>query len=207
MMQVKDFQKFLKRSKMDALIWSATFLTVVIVAIDIGLLVGVILSVVGLLAMSLKPHSYILGHVAGTDLYLDAEKFVRAIEIPMIKIYRYCGTINFATKSSFKNQLCKKIEINLMQELNNRKESSKTTSVSFNCLVLDFSALSQIDYPSVTMLNGLIKDLNTLQINVFIAGVSSKIYEVFRRNNFAYMEILHPTVHDAVSSIKSSQNL
>lgn len=200
-MQVTDFKRFLSRSKMDALIWSATFLTTVIVAIDIGLLVGVILSVVGLLAMSLKPNSYLCGHVAGTDLYLDVEKFGRSIEIPMVKIYRYCGSINFATKASFKSQLCKKIDINLLRELKNCEDSLKTLSLKFNCLLLDFSALSQIDSPSVAMLSGLIKDFNSLSIKVFITGISPKIYEAFIKDNFPHLDVLYPTVHDALSKI------
>lgn len=197
-MQVKDFAKFLKRSKIDALIWLATFLTVVIVAIDIGLLVGVILSVFFLLATSLKSHSSVLGQVSGTDFYLDIEKFDKSIEIPMVKIYRHCGVMNFATKDMFKNQLCKKIGVNLVSALKKQEE------IKFKWLILDFSALSQIDAPSVLMLNNLIKNFNELNIKVLVVATSSKIFEALNENNFP-INVLHPTIHDAVSNIKASQ--
>lgn len=205
-MQVMDFKKFLARSKMDALVWLSTFLTVCFIAIDIGLLVGVVFTSIGLLLMSLKPHVCMLGHVPNTDLYLDVEKFEKAMEIPSVKIFHYGGSINFATKASFKNRLLAKIGINLIRELKNvetSKESperNEASTISFKYLVIDFSALSQIDSPSITMLNSLVKDLTRLNLTVSIAGCSTKVYEALKRSSFSFINILHPTVHDAVNS-------
>lgn len=202
-MQVKDFKRFFERSKIDGLIWAATFLTVVIVAIDIGLFVGTTLSVLGLLHMSLKPHVCILGHVPNTDLYLDIEKFEKTTEIPFVKIFHYGGSINFATKASFKNRLLEKVEVNLLKNLKNAealKSETEDSKISFRHLIIDFSALSQIDSTSVGMLESLIKDFNKLKVKVSIAGCSTKIYEAFMKNSFLFMDILHPTVHDAVKA-------
>lgn len=208
MMQALNFRKFWKQSKIDCLIFSATFLTVVIVAIDIGLLVGVVLCCVGLLYISLKPHSCILGHIPSTDLYLDIEKFEKAIEIPLVKIFHYAGSINFATKVSFKNRLCSKVQINLIKELKNSKtnveliEKSINTNISFENLIIDFTALCSIDFPSVVMLNGLLKDFEKLKLKVSIAGCSTKVYESLTKYGFAFMDSIYPTVHDAVNSQK-----
>lgn len=208
-MQVMDFKKFLARSKMDALVWLSTFLTVCFIKIDIGLLVGVSLTIIGLLLMSFKPHVCMLGHVPNTDLYLDVEKFEKAMEIPSVKIFHYGGSINFVTKASFKNQLLAKIEINLIRELKNVETSkgspdladrSKASNINFKYLVIDFSALSQIDSPSVTMLNSLVKDLTRINVTVLLAGCSTKVYEALIRSSFSFIHILHPTVHDAVNS-------
>lgn len=202
-MQVIDFKRFFERSKIDGLIWAATFLTVVIVAIDIGLFVGTTLSVLGLLHMSLKPHVCILGHVPNTDLYLDIEKFEKTTEIPFVKIFHYGGSINFATKASFKNRLLEKVEVNLLKNLKNAealKSETEDSKISFRHLIIDFSALSQIDSTSVGMLESLIKDFNKLKVKISIAGCSTKIYEAFMKNSFLFMDILHPTVHDAVKA-------
>lgn len=209
-MQVLDFKKFLARSKMDGFVWASTFLTVTLVAIDIGLLVGTVFTVIGLLFMSLKPHVCMLGHVPGTDLYLDVEKFEKAIEVSSVKIFHYGGTINFATKASFKNRLLAKIKLNLNEELKNAEiskdnldliERNVVMDMDFSHLVIDFSALSQIDPASVSMLNTLVKDFNKIKLRVSIAGCSTKVYEALIKNSFTFIQILHPTVHDAVNSI------
>lgn len=209
MMQVLDFKKFFSRSKMDGLVWLSTFLIVTFVEIDIGLLVGVIVNISGLLLMSFKPHVCLLGQIPNTELYLDLEQFAKAVEVPSVKIFHFGGSINFATKASFKNRLLAKVGINLIRELKDVENSKNTidlveksgaSGLSFNHLVIDFSALSQIDSPSVTMLNALIQDLSKIRLKISIAGCSTKVYESLIKSSFSFIQILHPTVHDAVNS-------
>lgn len=75
LMQVQDFFKFWRISRLDAIIWLATFLAVVIVSIDVGLLVGIVLSLACIFIRSLKPYTCLLGHVPNTDLYLDITRY------------------------------------------------------------------------------------------------------------------------------------
>mgnify|MGYP005983669829 CR=1 FL=1 len=74
-MQVTHLYKFWKLSKMDALVWLATFLTVVFVSIEIGLLVGVVMSLAAIFVLSLKPHTCLLGSVPHTDLYININRY------------------------------------------------------------------------------------------------------------------------------------
>lgn len=74
-MQVKQFVDFWRLSRLDALVWLITFLTVVIVAIDIGLAVGVTLSLACIFIRGMKPYTCLLGRVANTDLYLDVNRY------------------------------------------------------------------------------------------------------------------------------------
>lgn len=73
--QANQLVKFWKLSKYDAIIWIVTFLIVVIVSIDIGLLSGIILSLGIILLQSLRPYTCLLGHIPNTDLYLDLSRF------------------------------------------------------------------------------------------------------------------------------------
>lgn len=75
LMQVKDFWKFWKLSKIDAFVWMGTFLTVVFVGIDIGLLCGVVLSLTSIFILNLKPYTCLLGQVPNTDFYLDITRY------------------------------------------------------------------------------------------------------------------------------------
>lgn len=205
--QVTEFPRFKQKSKMDGFVWMVTFLAVVIVAIDIGLLVGIILSILCIFINSLKAHICLLGNIPGTDIYLDVERFEKAVEIPFKKIFHYSGGINFATKASFRNRLCNKLGINLLRELKHvdgqyikAKAKNFTTDINFEHLIVDFSALSFIDPSSVNMLECLIKDFNKLNVKFSITGCSTKIYEVLNDSEFSFMNLLYPTIQDAIRS-------
>lgn len=73
--QVKEFWNFWKLSRLDAFVWMATFLVVVFVAIDIGLAVGIALSLACIFVRGMKPYSCLLGNVPKTDLYLDTKRY------------------------------------------------------------------------------------------------------------------------------------
>lgn len=75
LLQMLEFWKFWKLSKVDALVWMGTFLTVVLINIDIGLLCGIVLSLAAILFLSFKPNTCLLGHVPNTDFYLDIARY------------------------------------------------------------------------------------------------------------------------------------
>lgn len=75
LMQVTALFRFWKLSKMDAAIWLVTFLTVVFVSIDIGLLLGVVMSLLTILILGFKPYTCLLGSIPHTDLYLDISRY------------------------------------------------------------------------------------------------------------------------------------
>lgn len=72
---MREFKKFWKLSKYDAMIWFLTFITTVIVGIDIGLLTGLIASIASILMQSVKPSTCILGQVPNTELFLDVNRY------------------------------------------------------------------------------------------------------------------------------------
>lgn len=80
LMQTMDFISFWKINKLDAIVWMGTFLAVVFIGIDIGLLVGVLLSLATIIIMAFKPYTCLLGSVPQTDLYLDTNRY-KAVSI------------------------------------------------------------------------------------------------------------------------------
>lgn len=144
LMQTKEFFVFWKLSRLDAAVWMATFMSVVIFSIDIGLLVGIVLSLACIFIRGMKPYTCLLGHIPKTDLYLDINRYravsndqmippplvdwnelnvLQAEELNSIKIYHYCGSLNFASRTSFKTELCSKVGIDLATEIRNKSLS------------------------------------------------------------------------------------
>lgn len=84
MLQAKDLPSFWRLSKLDGLVWIITFLTVVLVDIDYGLLVGLGLSLASILVQGMKPYTCLLGAMPNMDLYLDCNRYreVSALTVP-----------------------------------------------------------------------------------------------------------------------------
>lgn len=204
-MQIREFCQF--KAREDKIVWILTFLSVVLVSIDIGLLVGILLNLCCILHNSMKPHTCILGRIPGSNLFLDIDKFEKSVEIPFVKIFHYGGSMNFATKASFKSLLCKKVGINLINELQLIKKpeqlkpdgkSSCNPGLNFKYLILDFSALTFIDSSSIKLLTSVIDDFDKLETKVSMSGCSSEIYDILLKNEFKYMNQLFPTISDAL---------
>ncbi|XP_031636337.1 solute carrier family 26 member 10-like [Contarinia nasturtii] len=213
LMQVVDFFKFWKISRLDALIWMSTFLAVVIVSIDIGLLVGIILSLACIFMRAMTPARSLLGNVPNTDIYLDINRYKAAKEINSIKIFHYSGSLNFASRSSLKMELCSLIGLDLPTELRNLSKGVKCNHLK--CLIIDFAALSYIDPSGVSTLKLLIDDFNKLSVNVYIAGASCSTYEMMKRcglnersdGSFNFFPAVHDAVHRAKDNLNKITNI
>ncbi|KAJ8666880.1 hypothetical protein QAD02_008542, partial [Eretmocerus hayati] len=107
LMQAKDFFRFLRLSRIDATIWLTTFLTVILLDIEYGLLIGALLCLANLLTLSMRPYTCGLALVPGTELYLDTRRFKGTVEIQGLKIFHYCGGLNFASRQSFRRDVYK----------------------------------------------------------------------------------------------------
>ncbi|CAL4185526.1 unnamed protein product, partial [Meganyctiphanes norvegica] len=104
-LQFHDLVTQWKLSKIDATIWICTFLGVVIVDIDYGLVIGIIVSLFVLLARNQKPVTARLGHIPNTDIYLDKEKYSTVVEVPGVTIFQFSGSVHFANIEYFRTRL------------------------------------------------------------------------------------------------------
>lgn len=87
-LQVKDFTRFWKLSKLDASIWLVTFFSVVLLDVDYGLYFGIIFSLIVLVYKSSRPRTYILGQIDCSDVYVPITKYASAAQLDGIIIYQ-----------------------------------------------------------------------------------------------------------------------
>ncbi|XP_049879425.1 solute carrier family 26 member 10 isoform X2 [Pectinophora gossypiella] len=213
-MQVKELSKFWKLSKLDALVWLVTFLTTLLINIDIGLGAGLLASVGTLFSRSQRPYTCLLGRVLNTDIYLDIKRYRAAEEIPGVKIFHYCGGLNFATKHMFQEILFRKVgykkPVQPETDEDNNMDAAKSDSYEWDptianrvhCVIIDATALSYVDGPGIKTLVAAQKELDNNDILVLMAGANGPVLEMIDRYNSLEPEELHlvtfPTVHDAV---------
>ncbi|XP_075983517.1 prestin-like isoform X2 [Anticarsia gemmatalis] len=209
-MQVKDLRKFWKLSKLDALVWIVTFLVTLLVNVDIGLGAGLLASVGTLFFRAQTPYTCLLGRVMETDLYLDIKRYRGAQELPGIKIFHYCGGLNFATKNQFRSSLYRKTGYlrpsEEPEEIEDIKQASYERDLTFSnriqCVIVDATALSYVDAPGIKTLVAAQQELASCNISLLLAGANSPVLEMIDRFNSLESEKLKlltfPTVHDAV---------
>ncbi|ETN66025.1 sulfate transporter [Anopheles darlingi] len=212
LMQVTQLKGFWRQSPIDGIVWVLTFLSVVAFAIDIGLLVGIVLSICCIFFRSLKPYTCLLGNVANTDIYLDTSRYQGLIEYANIKIFHYCGALNFASRAAFKNRLCDTLGINLTEEIKRRKQPdwkpSSAGEQSLKFLILDFTSLTSIDPSAIGTFKAMVREFELLQVTILTAGCQPPVVDNFLRCGLIgdiekpYCR-LFTTVHDAVQHARS----
>ncbi|XP_074100909.1 LOW QUALITY PROTEIN: prestin [Cotesia typhae] len=207
-LQVKDLIKFFKLSASDAAVWIATFLTVIILDVEYGLLVGAIFCLLKLIMLSMKPYTCKLAVVPGTELYLDTNRYHKTVEIPGVQMFHYCGGLNFATKLHFKKQLVQAAGVDpLKKSSNSYKSESKEVipddTKTLQVLIIDFSALIHMDPAGVATVRGIIQDYIKIGVYVYLAGCSGPVFEMIRKCNsvekVTTVFMIFPTVNDAVN--------
>lgn len=202
-MQAKQLKVFYQQGKMEAAIWVITFAGVVIIDIDIGLLLGVILSLVSLYLKACKSYSCILGQIEGSGIYVDLKHHKNANEVPTVKIFRFIGSINFASRSSFKKTLYKKLNLATQTvrraSLSNMGFESKKLH-GIQTVVIDLSSIICIDSAGSKTLSEIQKEMQILGILFLVAGPSDLVYDALlhaQAMGDGPFNIF-PSIHDAV---------
>lgn len=212
--QVKDLKKFNKESKLDVIVWIVTFLTVIIIDIDVGLLAGALVSLFVLYLKGFKSYSCMLGQVPNTDIYVDLKTHQNINEITGIKIFRYYGSINFATCASFKKNLFKNIGVDhrIIRRASLCDQNSENRDVysAMQTLIIDLSAVHHIDISGGYRTILEIKDeLKLLDVKVILAAASDCVYDILVKASTIGDPTIdcYSTLHDAVLlSIDKNKN-
>ncbi|XP_043248167.1 solute carrier family 26 member 10-like isoform X1 [Colletes gigas] len=203
LMKVTEFKRFWQLDKMDGAIWAMTFTTVVLMDVEYGLLLGIILCVGKLVLFSVQPYTCTLALVPGTELYLDIKRYKSAVELAGIKIFHYSGSLNFACRQYFRDQVHKVAGLTPRKEsIAGFKHDELREIKKLQTLILDFTALSHIDLAGATTVKNLINEYNEVDIAVYVAGCCGPVYEMMRKCGLPTCKedlfAMFPTVADAV---------
>uniref|UniRef100_A0A3B4UYL0 Solute carrier family 26 member 6 n=1 Tax=Seriola dumerili TaxID=41447 RepID=A0A3B4UYL0_SERDU len=144
--QFMDIPELWRTNKVDLLVWLVTFTSTILLNLDLGLAVSIGFSMLTFIFRTQLPRYAILGHVSGTDLYLDTDSYREAKEIPGIKIFRSSTTIYYTNAEMYLEALQEKsgieigklltakkkrdAELKRKQEKEKKKEKKKKKAVS-----------------------------------------------------------------------------
>ncbi|XP_069160930.1 prestin-like [Procambarus clarkii] len=185
-LQVNDLRRVWAVSRVDAMMWITSFLGVVIIDIDYGLLLGIVVSILVLLGRSKQPKTARLGRVPNTHLYLDISKYSVATEIPMLRIFQFSGPLNFANSEYFRQQLVfltgldpSEMPATKAIQKPHQYEDNITTRLTKDVewLVIEMSGISYTDSSGGTLISQLSKDFKRAGITLCLAALSESVLE------------------------------
>ncbi|OON19523.1 STAS domain protein [Opisthorchis viverrini] len=101
--QIMEVPKLLRSSVIDAVVWIVTFLATVFIDVPLGLITGLVFSLVTVLCRTQLSTSYELGHIKDTDLYESRTLYTAAERLPGIVILRFGGPLYYANSERFQN--------------------------------------------------------------------------------------------------------
>lgn len=198
-LQVTDFFKAWGISKLDALIWLFTFLSTVFLDVIYGLVVGVLFSILSVIARTVIPAKTFLGRLPDTDIYLDMKRYSMAQEVKGVKILHFESALYFINRELFKAYLNKCVPI---QARNPGSTEVKDPNEQIHRIIIDCSTFTFVDLSGLETLLEIMKEYQEVGITVYLSGCSIAMQEIMERAKF-YEKVFHhpaifPTIQDAV---------
>ncbi len=156
-----DFEeaRFLWRAdRTDFVLMAVTFLATLLVGIEQGILIGLVSSLIVLVAQTSKPHTAVVGRLPGTQTFRNVLRNPDAITAADIVVFRFDSSLTFANADFFKDRV---------REL--AADRQRRT------VVFDFYPVNRVDSTGVHALSEIIAYLRETGLDVWFSGVKGPV--------------------------------
>jgi len=161
----KEFRTLWKLDRYDFLMMLAAFTSTLILGLELGILIGVVISLGVLIYKTSNPHIAILGRVKGTSFYKNVDRYDSVDVEPEIGIMRFDSRLYFANVSALHERI---------NQLLIDKPSIKT-------FILDGQSISDVDSTGIKFLIDINTAFNekgmTFKIVSLIGPVRDKLFK------------------------------
>lgn len=207
--KVRDVPQLWRLSPADALVWVATAATCALVSVEVGLLAGILLSLLSLAGRTQRPRAALLAQIGDSGFYEDAAEFEGLVPEPGVRIFRFAGPLYYANKDFFLRSLSSLTGLDAGRAATRKKERGLearvsegdpvegvdlgpgtsmaalvSTAASFHAVVIDCAPLLFLDAAGVATLRDLRRDYAALGITLFLACCSPLVRDTLRRGGF-----------------------
>lgn len=165
--EVKHLWK-VKRDDLALLVF--TFVATLVLGVKYGIFLSVGLSMVWFVIKTTLPHYAVLGKVPGTDQYRNVKRHKQAETTPNVLVLRFDAQFYYGNVSFLKDTV--------------KREEARMDS-PLKVLVLDASAVNQLDSSADTALHELLRDYRLRNVDLFFAHVKGPVMDVMKRSGFA----------------------
>ncbi|KAM9425766.1 sulfate anion transporter 1 [Pholidichthys leucotaenia] len=197
-------------SKTDATVWLVSMSATALISVELGLLVGIVFSMICIIYKTQNPKVSLLGRASNTDLYEDLEEYKNLVPTPQVQIFRFQAPLYYANKDSFLKSLYKAVGVEPFLELMKRRKAEKAAKeiskkqaktkgetqsgdvvvglvqreLGFHTIVLDCSAVPFIDSTGLGAFKGLVKEYKEIGVKVLLACCTTTVIDTLQKGQF-----------------------
>jgi SulP family sulfate permease len=144
-----------------------TFVATLALGIMPGLLLGIVASILLFITLNTRPNTAILGRLPNTNIFRNVQHFPEAQTIPGLVILRIDASLYFANTVFLKEKV---------------HEICRHHAANLKALILDASAVNDLDSSADTALHQLSAEFKQKGIEFYIAGVKAPVRDVMKRS-------------------------
>lgn len=144
-----------------------TFVATLALGIMPGLLLGIVASILLFITLNTRPNTAILGRLPNTNIFRNVQHFPEAQTIAGLVILRIDASLYFANAVFLKEKV---------------HEICRQHGTALKALILDASAVNDLDSSADTALHQLSAEFKTNGIEFYIAGVKAPVRDVMKRS-------------------------
>lgn len=168
-----------------------TMATVVGVGVEQGILVAIMLSLFRHVRHSYEPHTMVLQEDAHTHL-LEATQVKAGVETePGLIVYRFCADLFYANCNRFSEDI--RFLIN-------------TAHAPVRCLVVDASAITDIDYSAASLLRDVLRELQAKPVHILFGRVNPFLRADMDRHGISAVvgaDNIYAQLHTAIAAARA----
>ncbi|XP_044029390.1 sulfate anion transporter 1 isoform X2 [Siniperca chuatsi] len=206
----KDVPGKWRASRNDAIVWLVTMSATALISVELGLLVGIVFSMICVIFKTQNPKVSLLGRANDTDLYEDVDEYKNLMPPPRVQVFRFQAPLYYANRDSFLKSLYKAVGVEPFLELTKRRKAEKKAKemsskqakakvdknngevviglvqreLDFHTIVLDCSAIPFIDSTGMATFKGLVKEYKEIRVSVLFANCNTSVIDTLQKGQF-----------------------
>ncbi|KAE8704041.1 Sulfate transporter 3.1 [Hibiscus syriacus] len=182
--------------KFDFLVCISAYIGVIFASVEVGLVIAVAISVLRLLLFVARPRTFILGNLPNSTIYRNVEQYPNANNVHGVLILEIDAPIYFANSSYLRERITRWID----EEEDKLKSTGKT---SLQYVILDMTAVGNIDTSGISMLEEVKKTTDRREIKLVLANPGAEVMKKLNKSKFLEnigQEWVYLTVGEAVNA-------
>ncbi|XP_064155201.1 solute carrier family 26 member 10 isoform X1 [Anguilla rostrata] len=205
-LQFQDLPDLWRISKMDFVVWLVTWLSVVVLNVDLGLAIGVVFSMMTVICRTQRADCSVLGRASNTEIYRPIEQHSKCCEIPGVKILTYNGPIYYGNRSFFREAVTRLLDLTperirrseKIQERRDREAvatveagvantsfssenefiKSETSSSEIQAVLIDCSSVSFVDVAGARLFIQVCTECQKVGVQIYLSNCNESVLKI-----------------------------
>ncbi|XP_061470671.1 solute carrier family 26 member 10-like isoform X1 [Rhineura floridana] len=226
-LQFQNLPELWRISHIDFAVWVVTWLSVVVLNVDLGLAVGVVFSMMTVVFRTQRTECSVLGRAADTEIYKPVKYNSKCFEIPGVKILSYQAPIYYGNCSIFRNTLSQlvgldqewekqedqgpdsgiKMDISTVESNVSVLDKKPGSGMTVQAVILDCSGVSFVDSAGARLLIQVCVECQKAGVRMHLAACNAKVLQTLSSCGLIHHlppQQIFVTAHDAASYLQQT---